>query len=424
MYNQTCPIISEIIVKILIVANYFEPDQGAAAIIVTRLAKKLRQRGHEITVLTSMPNYPHGRILDGYRGRFTVEEERDGIRVIQTWLWATPSPKVSRKFISQISFMLTALLRGIWLPRPDVMLVEAAPMFTNLAGVVISRLKRVPYVLDVHDLWPDHMLTVGKMTARHPAYQLARRVIDWTYRGAGRIITLTPYLEQVIRGYIPPSPDKVQTVFSGVDLKRFHPANNGSAFRTKHGLEGKRLVAYVGTLGTAYDVPTMLETAKQFTDRSDVVFAIVGTGTQQQILRDRLVQGDLPNLRWIEWVDYAEVSQVWAATDIAFWALYNHPLHRGALGTKLYEALASGVPVAVALEGVVADILDDSGGGVSVSFGDVAGLSASIRRLLDDNVYYELCSQRARTYAEQHFDTDKAADAYEAALKAVGHERV
>jgi colanic acid biosynthesis glycosyl transferase WcaI len=409
---------------VLIVANYFEPDQGAAAIIVTRLARKLHQRGHQVTVLTSMPNYPHGRILDGYRGKFVVREEREGIQVIQTWLWATPSPQVSRKFLSQISFMLTAILQGLFLPRPDVMLIEAAPMFTNLAGFVLSKLKRVPYVLDVHDLWPDHMLAVGTMTERHPAYRLARWAIDMTYRGATRIIALTPYLTTVIQGYISSQQDKVRTVYSGVDLERFQPSNDGRAFRMKHGLDDKRLVAYIGTLGTAYDVLTMLEAAKQFVDRDDVVFAIIGTGTQQQVLRERLAQGDLANVCWIEWVDYTEVTQVWATTDIAFWALYNHPLHRGALGTKLYEALASGVPVAVALEGVVADILRESGAGAAVSFGDVAGLSAAIRRLLDDSDYYQVCSTRARDYAETYFDTDKAADAYEAdlmrAMQAVG----
>jgi colanic acid biosynthesis glycosyl transferase WcaI len=268
------------------------------------------------------------------------------------------------------------------------------------------------------------MLAVGTMTERHPAYRLARWAIDMTYRGATRIIALTPYLTTVIQGYISSQQDKVRTVYSGVDLERFQPSNDGRAFRMKHGLDDKRLVAYIGTLGTAYDVLTMLEAAKQFVDRDDVVFAIIGTGTQQQVLRERLAQGDLANVCWIEWVDYTEVTQVWATTDIAFWALYNHPLHRGALGTKLYEALASGVPVAVALEGVVADILRESGAGAAVSFGDVAGLSAAIRRLLDDSDYYQVCSTRARDYAETYFDTDKAADAYEAdlmrAMQAVG----
>lgn len=245
---------------ILMVTNYFEPDQGAASIILSRLARKMQQRGHQVTVLTSLPNYPHGRILDGYRGKFVVVEERDGIRVIQTWLWATPSPKISRKFISQITFMLTAILRGLFLPRPDVLLVEGQPIFTQMAGVFLSAVMRRPYVLDIHDLWPDHMLSVGALTETHPVYRIARGLVNRNYRSAARIIALTPYLEKVIRGYIPPT-DKVSTVFSGVDLKRFQPELDARAFREKHGLGDARIVAYIGTLGTAYDPLTMLETA-------------------------------------------------------------------------------------------------------------------------------------------------------------------
>jgi glycosyltransferase involved in cell wall biosynthesis len=401
--------------RILLVTSYFEPDQGAASIILTRLARKLLQRGHQVTVLTTLPNYPHGRILDGYRGKFQVIENRDGIRVIQTWLWATHSPKISRKFISQISFALTAGLRGLGIPRPDVMLVEAQPIFTNLAGTLLSRIKHVPYVLDVHDLWPDHLLSVGALTETHPIYRAARLLVDATYRSAAGIITLTPYLEKVIQGYIGPT-DKTRTIYSGVDLSRFKPGMDGATFRQRYGLGNKKLVAYIGTLGTAYDCLTMLETAKRFVEREDVCFAIIGTGTQQQIVRERLARGDLPNVRWIEWVDYNDIGQVWAATHIAYWALHNHPLHRGAVGTKLYEAFASGVPVAVALEGVVADILRESGGGLSVPFGDVEGLASGIQRLLDDEDFYRRCSQAGRAYAERHFDAEQAAARYEAVL--------
>ncbi|MBI5666862.1 MAG: glycosyltransferase family 4 protein [Chloroflexi bacterium] len=402
--------------RILLVTSYYEPDQGAAAIILTRLAKKLHQRGHQVTVLTSLPNYPHGRILDGYRGRFVVVEERDGIRVIQTWLWATPSPRISRKFISQITFAITAILRGLVIPRPDVMLIVAQPIFTNLGGVLLSRLKRVPYVLDVHDLWPDHMLSIGALTERHPVYRLFRWLVDQTYKGASAIIALTPHLEKVIRSYLPPA-DKVQTIYSGVDLERFQPGLDAAAFRAKYELGNARLVAYIGTLGTAYDCMTMLETAKRFVNRKDAIFAIIGTGTQKEVVRSRLAQGDLPNVRWIEWVDYAEIPQAWAATHIAYWALHNHPLHRGAIGTKMYEAMASGVPVAVALEGVVADVLHESGGGFSVAFGDVDGLSEVIRRLLDDPELHRRTSQAARAYAEQHFDAERTAAAYEQTLQ-------
>jgi glycosyltransferase involved in cell wall biosynthesis len=270
-------------------------------------------------------------------------------------------------------------------------------------------------VLDVHDLWPDHMLAVGTMTERHPAYRLARWAIDMTYRGASSIITLTPHLETSIRKYVSDAVP-VKTVYSAVDLKRLHPDIDGSSFRAKHHLGDSLLVSFIGILGTAYDCATILETAVHFVHRTDVSFVIMGTGTQKEIVQERLARGDLPNVRWIEWIDSAEIPQAWAATHIAYWALHDHPIQRGAISTKAFEAMASGVPIACAHIGVGADMVRESGSGLVVTPGDALALSQAITRLLDDRNLYGTCSQRGRQYAESNLDADKAADAYEADL--------
>src|SRR5690606_24447550 len=125
-----------------------------------------------------------GRIAEGYRRKLAVVEVRDGLRIIRTWLWATSSPKISRKLISQNTFMLTAALRSLGIPRPDVVFIEAQPIFTSLAGVFYCRLKRVPYLLNVSDLWPDHLLSVGALAESHPIYRAARWLVNSIYRRA------------------------------------------------------------------------------------------------------------------------------------------------------------------------------------------------------------------------------------------------
>jgi glycosyltransferase involved in cell wall biosynthesis len=407
---------------ILLISTYFEPDQGAASIILTRLAKKLQGRGHQLTVLTTLPHYPEGRIAEGYRGKLVMVEDRDGMRVIQTWLWATASRRISRKFIAQVSFMFSASLRGLTIPRPDVVLIEAQPIFTNLAGVFLSRIKRVPYVLDVSDLWPDHLLSVGIVTQEHPVYRIARWLVDTTYRGASGITALTPFLAETIQRYIGAT-DKIRVIYSGVDLTRFRPGLDTAAFRQKYELGDGRLVTFIGTFGTAYDMELMLEAARPFTDREDVKFVFMGRGSQNDVFRQRLGRGDLPNVRWIEWVDHAEIPYAWASSYATFWALHKHDLHRGAIATKLYEAMGSGVPVAVALEGLVADILKQSGGGIAVPFGDMDGLVNAIGRLLDEPNLREQCSRAARAYAEQHFDYEKSVAAYEEMLMKTARTR-
>lgn len=422
--------------RILLVTHYFEPDSGAAAVRLSRLAHILQERGHSITVLTTMPHYPVGRITAGYRGRFAVIEDRDGIRVIRTWLFATPSPRISRKFISQGSFMLTAALRGLGIPRPDVMLVEAQPVFTSLVGVFLSKLKRAPYVLNVSDLWPDHLLSVGALTENHPVYRAARRVVDATYRGAAGIAALSPGWAEKIAGYIGHR-DTIRVIYNGVDLGRFHPDIDGTAFRRQHHLidlndsasvgvsyqhapaktitdGAPLLVTFIGTFATQYDVDGMFHVAEQFVSRPDVRFVFIGSGSQA----GRVAQFNLPNVRRIDWIPHDAIPQAWAASTVTYWALRDAPLYHGTIPAKLYEALACGVPVAAAMEGEGARMIRVSGGGLTVPCGDTAGLAQIITRLLDDAELRAQCRRAGRAYAEAHFDPDTVATQYEDVLRA------
>jgi colanic acid biosynthesis glycosyl transferase WcaI len=403
---------------LLLVTTYYEPDSGAAAVRLSRLAKALVRRGHQVTVLTTLPHYPQGRIAERYQKAWAVEQNRSGVRVVRVWLWATPSPRISRRLISQMSFMLSAALRGLTLPRPDVVLIEAQPVFTSLAGVLLSQRFGVPYVLNVSDLWPDHLLTVGAMTDQHPVYRMARQLVDATYRGAAGIVAMSPLWAEKIGGYIGSS-DKICVVYNGVDLERFQPNVDGSVFRKQHRLENCKTVTFIGTLATQYDFETMLKVARRFAKREDVRFVFIGQGSRDEILCQALADGGLPHVRWIKWVNHADMPQVWAASDVTFWAMRAQDLYRGTIPAKLYEALASGTPIVAAAEDVPARILDESGGGLTVPFGDVDGMTAAIEHLLDDEVVRHKMERDGRIYAEMHFDPERVTDAYEAVLQKV-----
>jgi glycosyltransferase involved in cell wall biosynthesis len=404
-------------VRILLVTTYYEPDSGAAAVRLSRLAKVLARRGHDVTVLTALPHYPQGQIAAPYRQAWTVEQQRSGVRIVRAWLWATPSPRISRKLISQLSFMLSAALHGMTLPRPDVLLIEAQPVFTSLAGVALSQRFHVPYVLNVSDLWPDHLLTVGAMTEQHPAYRLARALVDATYRHAAAIVAMSPLWAEKISGYIGPS-DKIRVIYNSVDLERFRPDVDGAPFRRQHRLVGCKTVTFIGTFATQYDFETMLKVARHFTICKGVRFVFVGQGSQEETLRDALAGGDLPHVYWLKWVGHADMPQVWAASDITFWAMRAQDLYRGTIPAKLYEALAAGTPIVAAAEAVAAKMIADSGGGFAVPFGDADGMIAAIQHLLDDDSLRRQVGQAGRAYAEQHFGPARVTDAYEAVLSA------
>jgi colanic acid biosynthesis glycosyl transferase WcaI len=399
--------------NLLFVTTYFEPDSGAAAVRLSRLAHILRGRGHTVTVLATMPHYPQGKIKEGYRRRLSMVEDRDGVRVVRTWLKATTSPKISRKLISQQTFMLTAALRGIGLKRPDVVLIEAQPIFTSLAGVLLSKIKRRPYVLNISDLWPDHLLSVGALTETSKVYRTARKMVDATYRGAAGITAMSPAWAEAIGGYIG-ADDKIQVIYNGVDLARFHPKQDAAAFRAKYDLKTAQLVTFIGTFATQYDFDAMFSVAEQMQSRLDTTFVFIGGGSQVE----RVEQCALPNVRHIPWVAHDEIPQAWTASTLTYWAMRDHPLYAGTIPAKLYESLACGVPIVAAMAGEGARMIQESGGGVIVPCGDVEGLAAAVGRVLDDNPLRTHYAQSARLYAETHFDPERVATAYENVLSA------
>ena len=404
---------------ILLVTTYFEPDSGAAAVRLSRLARLLHQRGHQITVLTTLPHYPQGRITPRYQGSWTVEQKKPGLRIIRAWLWATPSPQISRKLISQLSFMLTALVNGVRLPRPDVLLIEAQPVFTSVAGALLSQRFGVPYVLNVSDLWPDHLLSVGALTETHPVYVAARRLVDWTYRGAAAITALSPLWADKITRYVT-GKTPVQVIYNGVDLQRFHPGHDSEAFRRKYELGCRKLVTFLGTFATQYDFNTLFAVARRFEADPDVQFVLIGQGSQDVFVRQRVHQAE--NFRWLRWIDFAEMPLAWAASDVTVWALHPQDLYRGTIPAKLYEAMASGTPIVAATEGAAARLIRESRGGFATGFGDVEAMTSAIQQLLYDDDLRSQFSRAGRAYAEQHFDAAAVATRYEAILQQSARE--
>lgn len=403
---------------ILFVTHYYAPASGAAATRLTRLAQALQQKGHSVTVLTTMPHYPKGEIAPEFRGERVIIKEVAGVRVVYTWLWATPSPRISRKLLSQLSFMLMATLRGATIGQPDVVFIEAQPMPTALAGRMIARMKRVPYVLNISDLWPDHLLSVGALSEKSPVYRTARAIVDGGYRGAAGIVALSPAWAEAISKYINAplgNESKITTILRGVDTQQFRPLDEDVVhdFRQQHGLAHKKWISFIGTLATQYNFQALMHVARHFENREDVGFLVIGTGSQKSEVAARASA----NMRWIEWLPHEQIPAAWNASHCTVWMMRDEPLYRGTIPAKLYEALACGTPVAAAQAGKAADMIAQSGGGIAVPPDDSDAMINAVTRLLDDGAFYAKCQQLARDYALKHLDFDVTAQHYETVLQ-------
>lgn len=408
---------------ILLISHYYEPDSGAAAVRLSRLMKILHQRGHQITVLTTMPHYPQGKIQAPYKGRLFTDEDREGIRVIQAWLWATPSRKIILRLLSQLSFMLSCMLRGIFLPRPDVILVENQPIFTGLAGWFISKIKRRPYVINVSDFWPEYLVVAGGATETSNVYRIFKALTNLTQRDASAITvmydSLLPKIEDRI-GKI----ENAHVIYNGVDLSLYDkPEISSASFREKYKLGTQRLITFLGILGYHIDLEIMLESIKFLADVPDVTVLFVSSGSQQDKLIEALAQPEFAHCRTIDWISAEEIPSFWAASYMTFWALHDNELDRLRFQAKLYEALASGTPSVIAVDGFMSDLLSRTQTGLAVMPKDNAGMQTAIETLLNDAELYADMSQNARDYAVENFDPDDVANRYEVVLNSVLHKK-
>jgi len=406
--------------KILFITHYFAPDSGAAANRLTRLATMLQARGHDITVLTTMPHYPSGKIPDDYRRHWQVIEDRDGMRVIQVWLWTSTSPKILMRLISQLSFMLMCMVRGIFLQKPDVIFIENQPIFTGLAGWFISKIKRTPYVLNVSDYWPEYLVVAGVVKETGIIYRVFKSLANLTQRSAGAITAMLDDLLLKIQNRIG-TIENGYVIRNSVDLSLYNHPELNQSFREKNSLNKNRLVTFLGGLGPHIDMDTMLDVAKQLSSYNDVTVLFVGSGAQKDKLTDALSQAEFSHCHHIDWIGAEDVPGFWEASYLTFWALHHNELDKMRFQAKLYEALASGTPSVIAVDGLMSEFLAHTKTGLTVLPGDVDAMVAAIQQLLEDSNAYQSMSKRGRDYAAEHFDAEIQVSAYEGVLENVAN---
>ncbi len=396
--------------KIWILTQFYPPEFGAAAVRLSRLARLLVGAGHEVTVLTGMPNYPEGVIREGYRGQLTLREVRDGVTVERAWVYASPGKGARVRLLNQFSFMLMAALRGTFLRRPDVILVESHPLFVCLTGGWLRRVKRAPVVLNVSDLWPESAVATGALSADSLLVKFAQPVERWAYHDAAHVVGMTGGVMDGIRAILP-DPERVTLIKNAVDLDSFHPVSPESRAeaRQRFALGERFTVVHVGNMSLTYDFHVMLDAAALL---PAITFLFVGGGSQAAWLEAQARERHLDNVIFTGVLPHDAMPGVWAAADACLIALRDHSVAGGTLPAKLYEALATGTPTVAAIRGEGAALLEAAGAGLVVPIGDAEAMAAALRSLAGDPEQCAAISAAARAYAEQQLAPELVVDAY------------
>lgn len=361
--------------RVGILTQYYPPEIGAPPARLSALAQHLTSRGHEVLVLTAMPNYPQGRIYPGYGG-LAVKERRDGVDVHRAWVWPTQSTAVVPRTISYLSFVISSVLVGLReLPRLDVLITESPPLLLGMSGFMLSRLKRARWVFNVSDLWPESAVALGVL-GTGAVTKLAYRLEAFCYRNAWRVSCQSREIQTNIDGRF----RSVHTVrfFNGVNINRFSPARRSDPIRRELASGAGVVVLYAGLHGLAQGLDQLLSAADQL-QGENLRVVLIGDGPEKASLLERAEAGQLTNVTFLPPRPGDAMPALLASADIAVVPLKTRL--RGAVPSKLYEALASAVPVVLVATGEPAEIVRSARAGIVVDPGDVDGLATALCRL-------------------------------------------
>ena len=407
--------------RLWILTQFYPPEMGAAAVRLSRLARDVADEGHEVTVITSVPNYPEGIIPPQYRSRLFYRDQLERVTVERVRVYASPKKRARQRLANQISFMGLAALRGSFLPRPDVILVESHPLFVCLAGGWLKLMKRAPILLNVSDLWPESAVATGVLKEDSLLVKLARPVEKWAYRDAAHIVGLT---SGVVDGIIAVDgkPDHVTLIQNAVDLRKFCPPTEDErlAARAKFGLDPDRFtIVHVGNMSLTYDFDLILNAAAQL---PAVSFHFVGGGSQFERVRQQVEARKLTNVILAGTLPHTDMPSAWASADATLVALADHSVAGGTLPAKMYEGLATGTPIIAAIRGEGATLLQAAEAGVVVPIGDVNALVEAIRALAADPERRDQLAQAGRRYAEQHLAPERVKNGYLSLLQRIARQ--
>lgn len=377
--------------SILFHTQYYPPEIGAPQARLSELARGFHERSFVVKILTALPNYPMGRLYDGYKG-LRIREQIDHIPVIRTWIYPTQKADLLPRLLSYFSFVFSSLFLGSWgTGRIDYLMTESPPLFLGISGYLISRLKRAKWIFNVSDLWPESVVRLG-MLKPGLALNLARKLEAFCYQKAWLV---TGQSRDILRDINERFPGlRTYHLSNGVDVDLFSPEKFDKQVRMELSPDGKLVVFYGGLHGVAQGLDQVLEVASSL---EDVRFVLVGDGPEKQNLINLARSRGLRNVVFMDVVAKEKMPAYVASSDICMVPLCG--TIPGAVPSKIYEAMASARPVLLIAEGEAREIIENNGVGLVVSPGDVEGIKQALTSLLQNELLRREMGNKGRQLA-------------------------
>jgi glycosyltransferase involved in cell wall biosynthesis len=386
--------------RFLILTQYFSPEVGAPQTRLSAFARELIRHGHSVEVVTALPNYPRGRVLDGYRNRWNICETIDGVRVHRTWVYASLGAGW-RRAVSFASFAITSLLGLCKCARPDWIFVESPPLTLVLSAILAARLWRVPVIMNVADLWPDSIRALGLARSAF-VLKVLETLEQFAYAQSEMISAISGGVRRslVREKGVPAS--KILLLENGVDPDIFRPRPPDEELKRTLGIQDQRIILFAGTHGLAQGLEHALAAAKLLQNES-IHFLFIGDGSAKARLVQLASQWHLRNVTFLPPVDPNDVARYFSIAECGLACQRHVALLEGNRPAKITSIMACGKPVVFAGKGEGARLVEDAHGGVVVQPEDSLALANAVCNLISNPVSAAQMGRNGRAFVKQHF---------------------
>jgi colanic acid biosynthesis glycosyl transferase WcaI len=387
--------------KILFLTENFPPETNAAATRVYERALYWIKSGHQVTVITCAPKFPQGVLFDGYQNCWRQTEYMSGIQVVRVKTYISENRGIVRRSLDFLSFGFMGFISGLFLPRPDIVAATSPQFFAAVAGWAIAAFRRLPFVFELGDLWPTSIAAVGAIK-KGLLLSLFEEFELFLYRRSARVAALTHAFKRnlISRGI---EKNKIDVVMNGVDLPRYTPQVRDQVLAEEWDLENKFVIGYVGTHGMAHGLSNVLDAAKKLTGNNKIRFFLAGAGSD----RDRLVkaakQRKLSNVVFMPMQPKESMPAVWGLCDVALVHLKDNPAFSEVIPSKIFEAMAMGLPILLAApDGEARGIVEGHAAGIWVPPENPEALAEAVQKLSTNTDLYLRLKTSSLSAAPHH----------------------
>jgi colanic acid biosynthesis glycosyl transferase WcaI len=402
----------------------FGPDTVSTANMMTDLAHGLQNRGHEVTVLTSMPHYnPSQRVLCNpvYRaqvGKIFTEAHESGVRVLRVYM-PLKGQRVWRRAIDYLWFhLVTLIIAATKVSRQDVIFVPSPPITLGLEGYVLAKLLGGKLIYDVRELWPDVPVRLGLIRNRF-LVRMVYAIEGFVYRRSSGITSIAEcFIAGMVKRGVPR--EKLYFTPNFVDVAWISPGGKSNSFSREHGMESKYVAFYGGNIGLTQGLEILVEIGKELEEEDDIVLLVIGDGAGRTKLEQAIRDSGLKNIHLLPFQPQNRVPDVYATADVCL-----SPMRFGfsydTVPSKIYTAMAAGRPVISASESDTesAELVRDSRGGLVVAPESPSEMAQAIRSLHSSPEIAREMGRNARQWIIDHYSKDAVIASYDQVIQGV-----